>query len=55
MKKNNERRQRTKDKELQFQQITRNSNTKQLATTFTSKTFKMEYNKVWLCIRKATE
>ncbi|KAE9544412.1 hypothetical protein AGLY_001591 [Aphis glycines] len=34
-----------KEVQLQFQQITRNSKTKQLATTFTSKTFKMEYDK----------
>jgi len=34
-----------RDVELHFQQITRNSKTKQLATTFTSKTFKMEYDK----------
>ncbi|KAF0726406.1 Uncharacterized protein FWK35_00015506 [Aphis craccivora] len=34
-----------KEVELQFQQITRNSKTKQLATTFTSKSFKMEYDK----------
>lgn len=34
-----------RDVQLQFQQITRNSKTKQLATTYTSKTFKMEYDK----------
>lgn len=34
-----------RDAELQFQQITRSAKTKELATTITSKTFIMEYDK----------